>query len=44
MNQQENLPNDVQETEPKKQNKIVKWFKRVIYWLCHIFNGHKNPN
>lgn len=27
-----------------KQKVAFKWLKRVIYWLCHIFNGHKNPS
>ena len=30
-------------TMTTKQKVAFKWLKRVIYWLCHIFNGHKNP-
>ena len=26
-----------------KQRTAFKWLKSVIYWLCHIFNAHKNP-
>ena len=30
-------------TMTTKQKVAFKWLKRVIYWFCHIFNGHKNP-
>ena len=26
-----------------KQKTAFKWLKRIIYWLCHILTGHKNP-
>lgn len=25
------------------QKKAFKWIRRVIYWFCHIFNNHENP-
>ena len=28
----------------ERKKGVINWFRRVIYWLCALFNNHNNPN